>query len=222
MGSYKSFFAALIIFVISLNLIPRPAVYELSHEVAETQKGSAYSQNLTIVSDANLDECKNLVQNTLNSLPQNQSSALKKISLIGSKMDRRGYGGYGEISLQCSDLPDSEIIGVFTHEIGHVVDDSSNNVFYKINWIDSSRKLRGSNKMDFVTGYAMTDAFEDFAESYTMYILHGNSFRNMADGNEKIKEKYYFMKDDIFNGVEFFGYDKPLDQGARVYDSTRI
>ncbi|HBB02919.1 MAG: hypothetical protein US89_C0003G0037 [Candidatus Peregrinibacteria bacterium GW2011_GWF2_38_29] len=221
MGSYKSFFAALIIFVISLNLIGLPA-----HEAANTQKKSAdeygAARNLTIISDSNLDECKDLVQNTLNSLPQNHSSTLKKISLIGSKMDRRGYGGYGEISLQCSDLPDLEIAGVFTHEMGHVVDDSTNNVFYKISWMDSSHKIRGSNKMDFVTGYAMTDAFEDFAESYTMYILHGNSFRKMADGNEKIKEKYFFMKDNVFNGVEFFGYDKPLNQGVRVYDSTRI
>jgi hypothetical protein len=80
-----------------------------------------------------------------------------------------------------------------------------------------------SQDLDFVTGYAKTDPFEDFAETYNFYLLHGAQFKEMAKTNKQILRKYLYMKYYIFAGKEYNNdpYTSVLT-AARYYDSTRL
>ena len=44
---------------------------------------------------------------------------------------------------------------------------------------------------------------EDFAESFAAYVLTGNIFRERAKDNIHLQEKYNFLRDNVFDGVEY-------------------
>jgi|GEM_PF-2561078 len=214
-----------------------------------TNKPVASAQILPfeIYTDGNLQTCKNIVSDTLSILPKDHVLGLKTINLTGKKMERRGYGGYGSIDLQCVDMDEMELIGVLIHEMGHITDidfliprevngtvsaftdyntpipiDDKSVDFYSISWVNSSQMKPGAVKFDFVSLYAMTDPFEDFAETYTMYVLHGGQFRKMAEKNAALAEKYNFMKNNVFFGREFSNDSLYMNTAARIYDATRL
>jgi hypothetical protein len=80
------------------------------------------------------------------------------------------------------DLPRDEEVAVFIHEFWHYIDidylkndfvswDKSEK-FYQISW-ESTKILNWWQKInDFVSWYAMTNKYEDFAESFIYYVLH--------------------------------------------------
>ncbi|MFC1810700.1 putative zinc-binding metallopeptidase, partial [Patescibacteria group bacterium] len=95
--------------------------------------------------------------------------------------------------------------------------------FYKLSWNNENEMKEGSVKANFVTGYAMTDPFEDFAETYNYYILHGSQFKQMAKYDKTLRRKYIYIKYFVFEGQEF-DYD-PYNEtvnGWRNYDSTLL
>ena len=128
-----------------------------------------------------------------------------------------------------------EFIAVLLHELGHSVDfgggtqgdpksgfnqqfkngsfsffndDPSVVGFYPL-CFTSETKL-GAKKCgrdDFVSDYAKTNAFEDFAETMAVYVLDGPNFYKKAsrkDGTESpLMKKYIFFRDMIFGGREF-------------------
>ena len=101
------------------------------------------------------------------------------------------------------------------------VDDASS-FFYKISWTNESTKRANATEFDFVSRYATTDPFEDFAETYTYYRLHGSEFRTLAETNSAMAQKYQFMKWYAFDGKEFgpkTGSGK-VDDAKRNYDVT--
>jgi hypothetical protein len=49
----------------------------------------------------------------------------------------------------------------------------------------------------------MSNAFEDFAESYLFYRFHGEIFREIALKSKALTQKYLFMKEFVFDGQEF-------------------
>jgi hypothetical protein len=51
---------------------------------------------------------------------------------------------------------------------------------------------------DFVSGYAMTNKYEDFAESLTYYILHNKDFLDKTKTSRILKRKYNFFSFYIF------------------------
>ena len=51
---------------------------------------------------------------------------------------------------------------------------------------------------DFVSGYALTNDYEDFAESLTMFVLFNEEFAQRAQKNEALKKKYLFLQDFVF------------------------
>jgi hypothetical protein len=79
--------------------------------------------------------------------------------------------------------------------------------------------LSGSS---FVSGYASTNQYEDFAESFTMYVFHNKEFLKRAQGNTLIQKKYTFLKSRIFWNV-FIGsaYEKDVIP-KKVWDITKI
>lgn len=193
-----------------------------------------------------LTHCKSLVFQTLQALPDSHRGYLQHLTLYFAD-GRRGLGGGSTVILRCSDVTDKELVSVLVHEIGHTVDTGlytgtfwagksefmdvhtpiyNNDVslrFYRISWKDSMNLKDGYQKTDFVTGYAMTDPFEDFAETYNFYVLHGDQFREMALYNKQLKQKYLFMKYIIFAGQEFdndpYNY---TDYYTRNYDATLL
>lgn len=54
----------------------------------------------------------------------------------------------------------------------------------------------------FVTPYASTDKYEDFAESTAEYVTNGNGFRDVVTRSKQLEEKYNFLKN-LYNGREF-------------------
>jgi len=69
---------------------------------------------------------------------------------------------------------------------------------------------------DFVSGYAMTNKYEDFAESLTYYILHNEDFLIKSKKSQYLKEKYiffnfYLFKDGLFKNTDFSKNNKIKD-----------
>ncbi len=54
-------------------------------------------------------------------------------------------------------------------------------------------------------------AFEDFAESFAMYVTQGKVFRILADKNTVLKQKYDWLKQNVFKGTEYLtGVDNAI------------
>lgn len=118
-----------------------------------------------------------------------------------------------EINLYSSNkLSKNEINSVFIHEFWHYVDinffeknilkDISED-FYDISW-ESSKVLKAwQSQTDFVSWYAMTNKYEDFAESFTYYILDNKNFLLKTEKSKYLKQKYDFFKNNFFKDNEF-------------------
>jgi hypothetical protein len=195
---------------------------------------------------SSLNHCKSLVYRTLESLPAEAVKHLQNLTLSFDNNARRGLGGGSTIILRCSDVTDEELVGVLVHEMGHIEDtgvlqgtsdagvsgfkDGSNPVynndpsldFYRLSWLDSSTLRPSASPLDFVSGYAQSDPFEDFAETYNYYILHGDQFRELLKVNPILQKKYDFLKTRVFGGKEFFNGDdsQPVSYVSRDYDTT--
>jgi len=195
---------------------------------------------------SSLIHCKSLIYRTLESLPQENVNRLQDLTLSFDNNARRGLGGGGTIILRCSNVTDEELVGVLVHEMGHIEDtgvlqghsytgesefqDGSNPIynddpslsFYRLSFLDATTLRPNAAPIDFVSGYAMSDPFEDFAETYNFYILHGEEFRKMVSTDEVLQKKYDFLKNRVFNGKEFTNGDdtRQINYVSRDYDTT--
>lgn len=136
------------------------------------------------------------------------------ISLIKEKIDRRGKMKNKEIKLYwANNENEAEYISVFIHELWHYLDlyflekkvflDLSNK-FYEISWVQTKIKKENMQNKDFVSWYSMTNKYEDFAESFTYYILHNKDFLQKTKNSSILEKKYNFFADYIFKNREFF------------------
>lgn len=134
------------------------------------------------------------------------------------------------LSWKMTDLRES--IKVFVHELGHIVDlyylsnfadyDPSNN-FYNISWISYNIKHKNAKLWDFVSWYAITNKYEDFAESFSFYIFHNEEFYKRAIGNDVLMKKYNFFKKQIFDNSEFRNTSfERVKLASYNWDSTKI
>ena len=135
---------------------------------------------------------------------------------------------------------------VIIHELGHVVDlgglrgssgseissfrdgtlpvfaDDLSVRFYEISWKSEREQTSETLPEDFVTGYAATDPFEDFSESFLFYLEQGNAFRAYAKKNGAIRQKHNFFQKEIFDDVEFMTGGTPTDFSSREWDATKV
>lgn len=191
-----------------------------------------------------MNHCEQLVYETYAALDAEQQRAISHINFVWSTTARRGMGGGGTMNVRCNNVGDNELVGVFVHELGHVIDtgvytghpsagssayidqrspvytDDPSVAFYGISWANARSRLRDGSSLDFVTGYAMTDPFEDFAESYSFYMLHGSQFRYMSQSNARLRAKYDYLQWRVFNGQEFYNGSWKAQARSRSYDST--
>ncbi len=126
-----------------------------------------------------------------------------------------------------------EVLSVWIHEFSHYLDlyilDNSkwtdiSNDFYNISW-ESTKVLKAwLSQVDFVSWYSMTNKYEDFAESFTYYVLHNDDFYTKAKKSDFLMDKYNFFKNNIFKNWEFITNDFKKTSKIEDYyrDVTKI
>ncbi len=217
----------------------------------ESEMAQALDQMLTEVTikgesgEEEVLHCKALLYRTLQLFPEKNRQALKYLVLNFDSTARRGLGSGSRIKLRCADMSDQELVAVTIHELGHVYDlgilkgskkteesefrdektpiyeDDLSLDFYRISWETEKKTKEDSSYLDFVSTYAETDAFEDFAETMLFYRLNGTQFRKFASVNDYLQRKYDFMKNKVFAGVEFESLvTEKMSIARRDYDST--
>lgn len=157
-----------------------------------------------------------LANNVLRALPPHCRTFLKNFYVQYVDVKQRGLGGKTTIIIDGT-APDSEFAGLLIHECGHVThanlqgsstsgesafrdgkdifyNDSPVAAFFAISWSTESVLQKGTKKTDFVSGYAQSDAFEDFAETFAMYILHRPVLKERAKTNKIIAAKLSWME----------------------------
>lgn len=72
------------------------------------------------------------------------------------------------------------------------------------------RRGLSSRATEFVSSYATGweyqgkfNPHEDFAESFVMYVSQGNVFRKLAKNNQYLAQKYQWLKQNVFGGLEY-------------------
>lgn len=122
-------------------------------------------------------------------------------------------------------MDSDELISVFMHEFGHYVDlyyfkrENNQDIsykFYDISWDSTTIIKKWLNQKDFVSGYSMTNKYEDFAESLTYYILHNRDFLEKSINSDILRKKYNFFnlvlfKSEIFKNTDFSKNNKVKD-----------
>jgi len=226
----------------ALANVPAPIVHAVSEEIQLGIDFSMRNFNESIVSLNTAQKAK--ITEALEVLPQGHISSIDKIILDYNKTAGRGLGGNNLIILRGVGMGYEELIGVLVHETAHNVDyaylspkkeekasnfkDGSYQLyitdpsidFYRISWEDEFTLKNTANNLDFVSGYAMSDPFEDFAETYTYYVLHNADFKALASSSPKLYAKYRFMKYRVFKGEEFNTGDGIVNLNNRPWDTT--
>lgn len=191
-----------------------------------------------------INKCKALVEKTLQALPADLTASLDNLRINFATNSARGLSNSHLIELRCANITEDEMVSVLVHELGHVVDlgylrgktvhasgfrdgaqtiskDDLSVKFYSLSWQSDEKTKPTAQRIDFVSGYAMSDPFEDFAESFNFYVLHGADFRTLATESATLQAKYNFLRDEIFAGQEFDS-KKVTQAKERVWDSTLL
>jgi hypothetical protein len=144
-----------------------------------------------------------------------------------------------------------EFLQVLAHEMGHVVDlgsivgssrqidrdytefgkakfavDDRSLAFYAISWSNEDTLRQNMTSLDFVSGYGMTNPFEDFAECHNMYQYHREVFAYLASTSTVLQRKYDYFND-LYQAKYLSANFNPtnlknLDVETRVRDTTRM
>lgn len=195
------------------------------------------------------------VDNIQKTLPANYkklSDTLFSITLSPTLTDRRGRWGSKTIIINTADISSlQEFREILTHELGHIIDlwsivgtlstmdtsftlgwqstfssDDPSLQFYRISRENTTTKKADAVYTDFVGWYAMTTPYEDFSESFNMYLRHQDVFRAMANSSENLQKKYNYIKSLLWNN--FFQTDRKSvslvtnNSNWRPWDSTRM
>ncbi len=190
------------------------------------------------------NEKVNLVSKVLNLLPPDHFQTLKDVTITGEG-GSRGLANSKHLILNSLDMDTKEeFVAVFIHELGHVLDlgrkgkskvasgfhdmgksipsDDPSVKFYSIGWKDEDIRLPGTLPKDFVSGYAMYNMFEDFAETYAFYVLHGVRFQDLLEKSQKLVQKYELLKKDLFKGQTYDFYKENTVYSNEVFDVTLL
>ena len=192
-----------------------------------------------------LPKHRQIADRVLRALPGKCRDSLQSFYVTYDKSGSRGLGGESVIILS-GNVPDAEFAALLVHECGHVVDiggirgslDSGRTgfydgntpifgndlilAFYQISWITPSIIHPGSTEKDFVSGYAMSDPFEDFAETFAYFALQQKEFKRIAEKNPALKAKYDFMANYVFNAGYSVAVGKHVRGKSAPWDVTKL
>ncbi len=145
---------------------------------------------------------------------------------------------------------DFELWNAIVHELWHIIDlyvlqgtwaknnyyyelDEKNKVFkewdesfafYDISWAKwKKRPLEFNEGVEFVSWYAKTNPFEDFAETMNLYLNHNNRFLYESSRDKWLAKKYQFFTK-LFNNQYFYSGKEILDisEVEEIYDTTTL
>jgi len=147
---------------------------------------------------------------------------------VRGKMKNRTIKMFG-----VEDIEENEFLSVFVHEFAHYLDiyffsqgsfGDTSRKFYEISWDSTTIIQPWQEKTDFVSGYSLTNKYEDFAESLTYYIFHNDDFSQKASQSETLQRKYDFFWKYLFFDGQFIGTDFSPNQRIKSYywDITKI
>jgi len=132
-----------------------------------------------------------------------------------------------------NEMEEDELFGIFIHELSHYIDlyhleriDGADisNAYYDISWYSTIVMNPWLDQSDFVSGYAMTNKYEDFAESLTYYVFHNDDFVIKMQDSDILEQKYNFIKNVIFADQSFVNTDFSIWNNVKPYyrDITKI
>lgn len=161
---------------------------------------------------------KHIAYETLSAINTPCISQLESLYVRYEKPTSRGLAGKTSIILDGTVTP-QEFRALLIHEFGHVTDlgcfvgtvsagpsafrdgseiiftDDPSIEFYMFSWLNDKTRRRDARADDFVSGYAASDPFEDFAETFAYFILQRNTFRIRAAMSPILAKKYNWMRD---------------------------
>jgi hypothetical protein len=188
-----------------------------------------------------------LADNTLRSLPSQCRDNLRSFYVnyeLNAK--NRGLGGADTIII-VGNVPDAEFRALLIHECGHVTDlggfrgtpsagmteffdgnepiyaNDPSVAFYRISWDSATQRKADATKAGFVSGYAMSDPFEDFAESFAFYVLQKKEFARLAKKNKSIAAKHKWFETNLATALPKTLASGKFTRGAKEpWDVTKL
>lgn len=130
-------------------------------------------------------------------------------------------------------LQNGEFLKLFIHELAHFIDlyflratdlhTDPSHEFYRISWQSPYVKHNDAGIASFVSGYAASNQYEDFAETMVWYIFHNDDFIDRAMKNDALRAKYMFFATHVFPHGEFQGTDFSVEVPPEyLWDTTKI
>ena len=194
--------------------------------------GEGYIVN-TIGSTQHTASRKRLIENVLDASVMGFWYSVLSIIIDANQREPRGKMQWHTITISWHIQKEGEFLKLLIHEIGHYVDiyilvgttfspDASNG-FYDISWIGTSIKKSNETLSSFVSGYAASNRYEDFAESFVFYIFHNREFADRAVRNDSLRQKYLFFSENIFPTWVFVDTDFRIGKiPSYLWDTTKI
>jgi len=182
----------------------------------------------------NIKEHTKILNNFLKSEIIDNKYEELEVFLYKNKIDRRWKMKDKSIHLfGIQEMVIWEFLAVWIHELAHYIDlytlrkslfTDVSNYFYEISWDATNIMKSGQYKRDFVSWYSMTNKYEDFAESFTYYVLHNKDFLEKTKKSKKLKEKYNYFSKYVFKNEEFKNSDFSINNIIEDYyrDTTTI
>jgi hypothetical protein len=181
----------------------------------------------------NIDARKKIVETVLSSDEMQFWYRALSIVLDSGLIEPRGQMKWRIIRLSPQVRADSEFLQLLVHEVAHYIDIysfiSSGNrrdvstQFYRISWDAPKTKKSGETLSSFISGYASTNQYEDFAETFTFYVFHNTTFSERALRNETLRKKYLFFANEVFPDWAF--QDTDFSVGivpGYLWDTTKV
>ncbi len=249
--NYPRFAALTLGLIISVSILPCAEGIASAENIPVGKKNTivtlhAASTLLPVVDQDDIQpKHRILADRVLRALPPECRNHLKNFYVTYDKHPKnRGLGGESTI-IVTGNVPDSEFMALVIHECGHVTDlgglrgsdttqhttfhdgstpiygDDPSIAFYEISWASADTMQPHARDTDFVSGYAKSDPFEDFAESFAFYALQKKEFQRLSLKNPVLKAKYDFMNLIVFSGDTLAS--SSFKRGNRVpWDVTKL
>lgn len=185
------------------------------------------------------------VKMVLKSIPKKYLRSLQQVKYKPDS-NRRWLASYKSIYLNFDKMDSKqEIRRVLIHELWHIFDlwymvsktsskdsnfkdwssmiyqDDKSVLFYSLCWKNEKELNWQCWDIDFVSWYAKSDPFEDFAESFLLFLENNESFKIMAGESSILREKYELLSSFLNQVPNTWVYNRQLAE-ERLWDLTNI
>ena len=203
---------------------------------------------LPVVDQADIrEEHKIIADEIFRLVPAACRNQLKNFYVRYDNPQQRGLAGKTSVIVS-GNVTEAEFRALLIHEFfGHVIDlgcleghansgisnfrddtdviykDDPSVSFYQISWLTDKIQRADSHPNHYVTGYASWDAFEDFAETVTYYVLQEDAFRARAAKNPTLAKKLQWMETHLFTKQKTVARGLSNWDGKSVpWDATKL